>query len=50
MCRPHLTVPPGSRKTIQKLVEVGIAVRKHVELLSARKVGEMRLNRADFIE
>ena len=45
-----LAVSPGVRQTLQKTLEIGIAVREHVDVVARGEAGEMMLNRSNFIE
>lgn len=47
---PDLAVPPRMRQTLQKAIEVRIAVRQHVDVLAGREGGEMLLHGANLVE
>ena len=45
-----LAVSPRVRQTLQKAIEIRIAMREHVDALARGEPGEMMLNRSNFIE
>ncbi len=45
-----LAVSPGMCQTLQKKIEIGIAVREHVDPFAGGEPGEVVLDRSDFIE
>ena len=46
----HLARSPRVRQTVEKTLEIRIAMRKHVDGFTGGEPGEVMLNRANFIE
>ena len=50
MCGADFAVSPGVRQTFHEAIEIRMAVREHVDAFTRGQVGEMMLNRSNFIE
>lgn len=50
MRRAHLTLPPGVRETLQKAIEIGVAMWKQVNAFARGQCSKVVLDRPNLIE